>query len=93
LSERTCSLPVSTLLESPFSLDYGDSVIARIVATNALGDSVASADGSNTVLMTNPDPATNLREDLSARSASTLGFEWDDGVNDGGVPILSYTVS
>lgn len=44
-------------------------------------------------MLTNPDTVTNLREDMSARTASTLGLIWDDGSATGGSPIISYQVS
>lgn len=37
-----CVIPVSTLTASPFSLEQGDIVYARVMATNAIGDSSVS---------------------------------------------------
>ena len=65
-------------------------MIARVIATNSVGDSLPSPDGTNTNLMTNPDPVANLREDLAGRTASTLGLEWDDGSSNGGSTIIAY---
>jgi hypothetical protein len=68
-------------------------VVARIIATNSVGDSLPSPDGSETNLMTNPDTVMYLREDLSARTASTIGLQWDDGANNGGGSIIAYQIS
>jgi hypothetical protein len=38
----TCTVPVSTLRAEPYSLEWGSSVYAKVVATNAYGDSLAS---------------------------------------------------
>lgn len=65
-------------------------MVARIIATNSIGDSLPSPDGTETNLMTNPDPVMYLREDLSARTATTIGLQWDDGANNGGSNIIAY---
>jgi len=54
------------------------------------GVSVPSDDGILEKMLTDPDTITNLREDISARTASTLGLLWDDGSATGGSPIISY---
>ena len=39
----------------PFSLDWGSEVIAKIVATNAYGDSPESDEGGGAILIGVPD--------------------------------------
>lgn len=83
-------MPVEILRADPFNLNWGDPIVTQVVATNIVGNSQESPDGSNINLMTNPDIVTNLVEDLSGRSASTLGLQWDDGASNGGGPIIAY---
>jgi hypothetical protein len=40
---RTCTIPVATLVTSPFSLAWGSSIYAIISATNIYGTSIDSA--------------------------------------------------
>jgi len=58
----TCTVPVSVLRAAPFSLEWGSSVFAKVVAINAYGDSLASVAGNGAVITTNPDQPTNLQE-------------------------------
>jgi hypothetical protein len=50
ISNRSCSIPVSVLRASPFSLSTGASVKAKIIAINAIGDSTESSSGSGAVM-------------------------------------------
>lgn len=43
VSASACSIPISTLIAAPYSLNWGDSVYAKVVATNVVGDSVISS--------------------------------------------------
>ena len=40
-----------------------------------------------------PDIPINFEEDISVRTATTDGLTWADGINNGGVPIIDYTVN
>jgi hypothetical protein len=42
----TCTIPVTVLRAAPYSLDWGDSVFAKIIATNSYGDSLESDEGN-----------------------------------------------
>lgn len=88
-----CSVPVAILRAYPFNLEFGDAVVTRVVATNSVGDSLPSPDGTGTNLMTEPDPVVDLIEDITGRSASTLGLQWTDGASNGGGPIIAYQIS
>lgn len=53
---------MTTLRNAPYSLDWGDSVYAKVVAINVYGESVESDEGNNGYITTNPDPPTALME-------------------------------
>lgn len=40
-----------------------------------------------------PDPPINLAEEVSGRSATTIGLTWSDGAHDGGLPVLDYRIN
>jgi hypothetical protein len=63
IDSLSCSVPVSVLRTSPFGYDLGDSVWAKIQASNEKGSSDESSDGNNAILMTVPDAPINLVED------------------------------
>ena len=88
---RTCTFPVSVLLEEPYSLTWADSVWVRLSATNDYGTSVYSEPGNGAILYTIPDPPFNLVEELDYRTSSTLGFSWETDFY-GGTPIIDYAI-
>ena len=51
----TCTIPVTALRESPFSLAWGSSVYAKVVAKNLYGSSLGSSAGNGAVITTTPD--------------------------------------
>jgi hypothetical protein len=61
----SCTVPVTVLRAAPFSLDWGDSAFAKVIATNIYGDSLESLEGNGAYITTNPDQPTNLVEDYS----------------------------
>lgn len=50
----TCTVPVSVLRTSPYSLEWGDSVFANVIATNIYGDSTVSNTGNGAYITTTP---------------------------------------
>jgi len=52
--QTTCSIPAQTLHNSPYSLSWGSTVSAVIVATNSYGNSSASAVGTGAIILTVP---------------------------------------
>ena len=92
-TELSCTIPVSSLRASPYSLPWGSSVVAKIVAINYFGDSLSSLSGNGAVITTTPDPPTGLLEDYSKRTKSTLALTWTAPVFTGGALIEDYRVS
>lgn len=63
------------------------------MATNIYGDSEYSDAGNDGVIVRIPDKPINLLEDTAQRTPTTLGLTWNDGVENGGLPILDYRVN
>ena len=89
----TCTVPVSTLRAEPYSLEWGSSVYAKIVATNAYGDSVASQAGNGAKILTAASAPTDFVRNKGQRSTTTLGFSWTAPSSLGGAPLIDYRVS
>ncbi len=54
-TSTTCTIPVTTLRASPFSLEWGNGVYAKVVAKNLYGSSLVSSVGNGAVITTTPD--------------------------------------
>ena len=89
----TCTIPVQNLRASPYSLAWGSSVYARVLAINDYGTSAPSASANGAVIITYPDAPTIPVETYSDRSATTLGISWTAGTANGGSPVINYEVS
>jgi len=73
----TSTVPVTTLIAAPYSLAWGASVYAKVIATNIYGDSVESVEGNGAVITTNPDAPINLAEVQASKTKSTIGLSWE----------------
>ncbi len=77
------------LISSPYNLQWGTNVTAKVVATNFYG-SVISAPGGGAIILTSPDPPANVQEDLAYRTKSALGIKWEKPQFSGGSAIINY---
>jgi hypothetical protein len=93
IDQEYCMINISTLLASPYNLDGGDSVYAKVKVMNVYGTTDLSSEGNGAYYTRVPDKSISLTEDNSVRTATDNGLTWDDGINNGGVPIISYQVS
>jgi hypothetical protein len=89
----TCTVPVTSLRSSPYSLEWGSSVFAKVIAVNIYGNSIESTDGNGAVITTSPDAPINLAEVVVERTKSTLGLSWDAAAFTGGDVIIDYRIS
>jgi len=55
ISDASCTIPLSSFTSAPFSLQFPDEIIVKIVATNIKGDSEESPQGSGATVITAPD--------------------------------------
>ncbi len=78
------------LRETPFSLPWGSTVVAKVLAINSLGSSDYSQIVSGANILTKPDAPTSLTEDTLLRSPNTLGITWITPTFNGGAPITDY---
>jgi len=86
----TCSVPMSTLIATPYFLSEGDLVAALVQATNANGDGDAS-EANLTGALVQVVPGTMSDSQLGASSSiSQIEVTWSDLLDTGGSPITSY---
>jgi hypothetical protein len=69
----------------------GDSIFAKVVATNSYGSSTTSLSGNGAIILTVPSAPVGLT--LISASASVITFSWNNGISTGGAPIADYRVS
>ena len=87
MQNAQCDIPIFNLRQSPFSLPWGSSVIARVTALNAYGSSLESLDGNGAIILTSPDAPQSLVEVANQRAATSLGLSWSAGLADGGAAV------
>lgn len=66
----SCTIPMSVLTASPFSLAVGADIIARVEARNAIGYSAASVDSSTVATVRSPPTVAPTLSRGSATSTS-----------------------
>jgi len=81
------------LRASPYSLEWGSHVYAKLFAKNIYGNSLESAIGNGAKITTNPGVPTNPTENYSQRTKSTLGLTWTSPVFTGGDVIIDYRIN
>jgi hypothetical protein len=89
----TCTIPVASLKATPYSLAWGADVYAKVIATNACGNSYESLAGNGAIITTTPDAPTDLIEVYADRTKSTLGLTWTAPVFTGGDVIIDYRIN
>jgi hypothetical protein len=89
----TCTVPVTTLRTTPFSLAWGSNVYAKVIATNSYGNSIESVKGNGAIITTIPDVPTSVVEVYADRTKSTLGLTWTAPVFTGGDVIIDYRIN
>jgi hypothetical protein len=93
VTSTQCTIPKEVLHDVPFDLPWGSHIYARVIATNIYGSSEISVDGNGGIIVHQPEKPINLVEDYSLRTPTTLGLMWDNGLDDGGLPVLDFRIS
>jgi len=55
-----CTIPISRLLNPPYSYTYGTSVYVKISAINVIGSSAYSSPANGAIVLATPDAPINL---------------------------------
>jgi len=63
-------IPLTTIVSYPYNLLQGDSVVAKVVAINSIGESAESPEGNGAVIVQEPDAPTSVTNDASITNES-----------------------
>jgi hypothetical protein len=80
----SCTVPLSLLVEPPFSLELGDPIYAHIIAVNHYGEADPSPDGGGALIVKVPDAPEDLEVLADQTSATELAFTFESGDSNGG---------
>lgn len=86
-------MPVSTLRNLPFEIEWATSVWATVLATNIYGSSGTSEPGNGATIVTVPDAPINVANDAEQTTATQIGITWDEGVFNGGKTVTDYRIT
>jgi hypothetical protein len=90
VSALSCTVPVNLLRTSPFSLEWGSSIWAKITVTNIIGTTAYSAPGNGAIMLTSSDAPLELKNVPEITTGSQIGLIWTDGLVSGGAPVEDY---
>lgn len=88
-----CTLLLDVLTSAPYNLEFGDSIFAKVAATNFYGESEFSVQGNGGIVLLVPDAPINLLDNTAVTTAYVIGVTWEDGSSTGGSPILDYKIT
>jgi hypothetical protein len=88
----SCAIPFATLRTTPYSLPWGSSVFAKVTAINTFGQSAESASGNNAVILRVPDVPIMFQNVPAVTNRAQIGLMWTEGAQNGGTPVLDYTL-
>lgn len=93
VSAKQCIVPLIVMTADPYSLSFGESVFAKVVAINYYGESVESDAGNGAIIQLPPSAPINLADNVVVTTAYVIGFTWNDGASTGGATIIDYRIS
>lgn len=93
MANTECTVPKLTYRGDPFNLPWGSHIYVYVIAYNIYGDSAPSPVGDGAIILVVPDAPLDLEEVYSNRGATSLGLNWQEGLANGGAPVLDYQVS
>ena len=91
--DQTCTVPLLVLQAAPYNWALGDSIFAKLSASNTWGESAMSIPGNGAIVVTIPSPPISLLNNPEVTSDLLIGFTWSDGLQTGGTTIIDYRVS
>jgi len=78
--DRICTVPLLVLQADPYNWILGDSIYAKVSASNVWGESAMSTAGNGATIVTIPSPPIYLLNNATVTSDTKIGFSWSDGL-------------
>jgi len=72
----SCTVPATALNGSPYLLDWGSSIWAKVAASNVYGISDYSEEGNGAIILTVPDAPIQLSNNPLVTTMSRIGIVW-----------------
>lgn len=91
-TETSCTFPAIALSGSPFSLQGGDQIVAKVSAINRAGEGEFSEPGSGGIYVTAPTAPRFVLNDADNTTPTQIGLTWTQPQSNGGAAILAYQV-
>ena len=92
LTSTECDVKVEMLTKSPYLLNWGDKVKAKVKILYDNKKTKQSNQGGEALLQTTPGEPTLVKEDILKHSHNTIGLKWEAPDNMGGSDSLTYRV-
>ena len=76
VSDLSCRVPISVLRAQPYSLAWGQTVVATVTAVNSYGESESSLPGGIAKILRVPDVPKNLANVPAITTGTQIGLTW-----------------
>jgi hypothetical protein len=95
ITSRRCTIPFTTFRAAPFGLALNSLIVAKIAATNVVGQGTYSTvNAAGITIQTEPgSPTLAPTADLFDEASATVGISWLTGLGAGNSDILYYELS
>ena len=85
-------MPISSLKSEPYSLPWGSSVYAKVLAMNLVGLSEFSDIGNGAIILTTPEAPQLLQNNVAITNKDQIGLTWYEPLNNAGTPVIDYRI-
>lgn len=92
VTSKSCTIPITVLTATPFSLAGQAVVNAKITATNGIGESLESPSGNGGFIAEVPGAPTTVAPDSAYTSHTQVTFTWATPASNGGSAVIDYKV-
>mgnify|MGYP003336839376 CR=1 FL=1 len=92
MSTQQCTVPLTALYAAPFNLILGQTIQAKVIATNKYGSSAVSQVGGSALVVLVPSQPLSLANNPAITMDTNIGITWTPSTQVGGTPILDYQV-
>jgi hypothetical protein len=90
---RSCIVPITAFVTTPFDLPWGTIVNAKVSATNIKGMSEYSPAGTGGTIMTTPDVPADFQKDFQNSNSQQITIIWELGPTYYDLTARSYTLT
>jgi len=93
LVETKCQIPSLHFTQAPYLIPWAGEIRVKVIASNWLGDSAESDVGGGAFIYRVPDAPISLSNVAGVTMGNQIGISWQEGPENGGLPVLDYRIS